>query len=136
MKTQSVSLVLMTLGMINAAQAHHSASQFDLTSLSTIQGTVAKFQWTNPHVFIQLLTTDANGKTVEWAIEGPNPGGLVRVGWHSDSIKPGDKITVTFNPLRAGGAGGFVQGVVLANGRLLGQTDVQKMRIEQATAGK
>jgi hypothetical protein len=119
--------------LCTVALAHHSPSQFDLTTLSSIEGKVAKVQWTNPHVFIQLLVTDATGRTVEWSLEAPNPAGLIRAGWRSNTLKPGDHITVRYNPLRVGGPGGFAQVVVLADGTQLGQTDVQQMRVKNAT---
>ncbi|MGC3980511.1 MAG: DUF6152 family protein [Steroidobacteraceae bacterium] len=114
------------------ADAHHSTSQFDLDTVVTIKGTVLKLQWTNPHVFIQLLVDDANGQAVEWSLEGPNPGGLARVGWRANSLKPGDKVTIVYNPLRIAGPGGFALGVITADGKQIGQTDVQQMRINNA----
>lgn len=116
------------------AMAHHSVAQFDTTRLVKIQGTVRQFQWTNPHVWIQLVVTDAAGKNTELAIEGPNPGALSRLGWKSNSLKVGDVITVVVNPLRSGALGGVMQRVVLSDGRVLGQTDVQVKRIEDAKA--
>jgi hypothetical protein len=116
------------------AQAHHSPAQFDLDKLASVTGTVAKLQWTNPHVFIQLLVADASGKATEWSLEAPNPAGLNRAGWHSDTLKPGDKVTVDYNPLRAGGPAGFMLAVTLASGKKLGQTDIQEMRVKDALA--
>jgi hypothetical protein len=119
---------------MGAAQSHHSPAQFDLDKLTELQGTVLKLQWTNPHVFIQLMAPDAAGNAVEWSIEGPNPGGLARVGWNSKSLKPGEKIAITMNPLRAGGPAGFFLAIHKADGKLLGQTDVALMRLKNAAA--
>ena len=125
--------IIAAYALTPAAMAHHSPSQFDLTTLNKIQGSVVKVQWTSPHVFIQLMVTDAAGTQTEWSLEAPNPAGLIRAGWHANTLKPGDKIIVRFNPLRAGGPGGFMQGVITADGKLLGQTDVQVMRGNAAT---
>jgi hypothetical protein len=134
MKHRFAIVVALTAPLIGAAVAHHSAAQFELSKLAVIDGTVAKLQWTNPHVFVQLLVADESGKTVEWSLEGPNPGGLARAGWNSQSLRAGDKINVTFNPLRAGGPAGFFLAIKLPNGNLLGQTDVALMRIKNALA--
>ena len=119
--------------MAMQASAHHSVAQFDTTKITTVKGTVARFQWSNPHVFIQLLVDDGAGKTTEWSIEMPNTAGMTRIGWHGNTLKPGDKITVSLNPLRSGGPGGFGQQVVTADGRTLGQTDLQEKRVKDAT---
>ncbi len=34
----------------SAAHAHHSYAMFDGTKTLTVAGTVAKLEWTNPHV--------------------------------------------------------------------------------------
>jgi hypothetical protein len=51
-------------------------------------------------------------------MNGPN--NLVRAGWKRSTIKPGDKVTVTLNPLRDGRPGGWYLGITLADGRALG----------------
>jgi hypothetical protein len=35
-----------------AALAHHTYTMFDPTKPQTLAGTVAKFEWTNPHAYI------------------------------------------------------------------------------------
>src|SRR5208282_6717196 len=80
--------------------AHHSFAMFDLTRKVTVQGTVVKFEWSNPHVWIHVRVPDqsAAGST-EVAIEAPALSGLARVGWAADSLKPGDKVTIQYHPL-------------------------------------
>jgi hypothetical protein len=63
-----------------AAWAHHSVAMFDLTQSVTIQGTVKEFQFTNPHSWLQVMVTGADGKAVEWAFEAQGPSSLLRVG--------------------------------------------------------
>ena len=45
---------------------------------------------------------------------------LVRAGWKSSTLKPGDKVSVTLNPIRTGEPGGIFVSVTLADGRVLG----------------
>ena len=58
-----------------------------------LDGVVTKYQWLNPHVYIELDVQDEKGETKNWLIEGANPGILNRVGWTWNMIKPGDQIT-------------------------------------------
>lgn len=101
--------------------AHHSFSMFDETREVVLKGEVKEFQWSNPHTWIQLNVTDESGRVVEWSIEGGSPNLLGRQGWKRNTLKAGDKLEVTINPLRDGQPGGsFVRGV-LADGRTLGR---------------
>ncbi|MXO58809.1 hypothetical protein GRI89_04545 [Altererythrobacter salegens] len=87
--------------------AHHSFAMFDTAKEVTLSGTVREFQWTNPHSWLQL---EADGK--EYSIELGSPNTMVRKGWRKTTFKPGDKVTVTINPMRDGSPGGaFVTGI-------------------------
>lgn len=105
-------MLFITTGLLVAAagaQAHHSGSMFDQTRQITVSGTVREFQWTNPHSWIQLTTTEADGSAAEWSIEMAGPPALYRQGWRQGTLKPGDKISVVINPVRDGSkAGNFV----------------------------
>jgi hypothetical protein len=99
-----------------AALAHHSFAMFDLSTKVQLQGVVKEFQWTNPHTWIQLIVTDENGFETEWSLEGAPVNMLVRNGWKSTSLKPGDVITVTGSPLVDGRPGATYDVIVLADG--------------------
>lgn len=111
------------------AFAHHSFAMFDLTQKLELKGTVAAFEWSSPHVWVQLKVPDpVTGMEKEWAIEAPSIPGLVRLGWRADSLKPGDKVTVYVHPLKSGEPGGALQDLILPDGRHLGQTSGQVER--------
>ena len=78
--------------------AHHSPAAFDRTKEVTLVGTVKEFRWQNPHTWIEVNVPDGKGKTVLWGVELTSPTYLVRAGWKSNTIKPGDKVTVTYLP--------------------------------------
>jgi hypothetical protein len=44
---------------------------------------------------------------------------LVRSGWKASTLKPGDRISVTLNPIRTGEPGGIFVSVTLGDGRVL-----------------
>ncbi len=100
--------------------AHHSPVMFDRTVQKTLVGTVVEFAWTNPHSSIQLDVPNASGGVDRWGVELGSPQGMVRTGWRSSILKPGDKITVVVNPLKSGELGGIFVSLTLADGRKLG----------------
>ena len=103
------------------ALAHHSFAMFDRQKEITLKGTVKEFQWTNPHSFIEIEVVDPQGAMASYSIEMNSPNNLTRQGWKSTSLKPGDKVSVTMNPLRDGSAGGLFVTVQLPDGRFLGE---------------
>ena len=100
-----------------SAQAHHSFAMFDHDHQVKISGTVTHFQWTNPHVYIDLDVPSDQGDLKHYTIECANPGILDRIGWKFNMIKVGDQITTIIAPLRTGEPGGLLKQVTLADGR-------------------
>jgi Family of unknown function (DUF6152) len=109
-------------GLILLAQpvlAHHSTAEYDMNSLTSIKGTVTKFEWTNPHAYIYLQVKDEKGAVVEWAGELGSVGMLSRASWKRDTVKPGDEITFTGNRARDGRTAMRLDKIVFANGQEL-----------------
>jgi hypothetical protein len=88
------------------AAGHHSFAMFDQDNAIEMEGVVQEFKFTNPHTFILLAVKEKDGSTKIWNLEGRSPSGLVRDGWSSKSIKPGDELKLTIWPLRSGAPGG------------------------------
>jgi hypothetical protein len=99
--------------------AHHGASPYDTSKLTTLKGRVADFQFINPHVVIAVDVTDEKGKTETWIGEANSPNVLARHGWDKDIMKKGDEITVIGNRGKNGSRTLRLQKVVLANGKEL-----------------
>jgi hypothetical protein len=112
-------IATLTLCCIPAAFAHHSFAMFDRDKEVTLTGVVTEFQWTNPHAFIEIDVPKEGGGTEHWSIEMNSPNNLQRQGWKSTLLKPGDKVSVTLNPLRDGKKGGLFVSVVLPDGRVI-----------------
>src|SRR6185312_17125004 len=106
-------------GLSGIADAHHSFAMFDHVNRVTLSGTVTQFQWTNPHVFIELDVPDGSGSIKHYSIECASPNVLQRIGWKFTDVKKGDKITLLINPLRNGAAGGMLETATLADGRVM-----------------
>lgn len=100
--------------------AHHSFAMFDSENQLKLTGKVTRFDWTNPHVYIELDVVDANGESRNWTIECANISILSRIGWKFNMIKAGDEITVIVGPLRSGQPGALLKQVTLADGTKMG----------------
>jgi hypothetical protein len=101
---------------IYPASAHHSTTMFDHAKVVSIAGIVKEVHWTNPHVAIYVLGTSAEVKEPTlWLMEMTSPGNLVRAGgWSRSAVRPGDKVTVDFAPLRDGKRGGALKKITIA----------------------
>jgi hypothetical protein len=104
------------MAMTTPMVAHHSFAVFDHTRTLTIRGTVTKFQWTNPHGFLEVDIPQPDGTTKHFSIELTSINMMQRVGWRSNMIKAGDKITAIVAPLLSGDPVGLGLEVTLADG--------------------
>ena len=100
--------------------AHHSYSMFDMDKTVVLDATVVRFKWQNPHAFIEI-DAEVGGKSERWSIEMTSPNNLTQSGWKRTTLKGGDKVTLYVHPLRGGAKGGSFVGVVLPDGKTLGQ---------------
>lgn len=119
----SARLLAVSVGALLLGQplaAHHSFAMFDSVNKATITGTVTRFEWTNPHVFIEMDVPGQNGETKHWSVELGSPSILQRSGWKFSDIKAGQKVTAIVNPLRDGRPGGMLYRLTLADGSMRG----------------
>ena len=114
-------LTLAVFAFSHNLPAHHSfAAQYDSTKPITLTGTVAKIDWTNPHMHFYVDVKDASGRVTQWTFEGFPPNMLVRQGWKRDvSMKPGDIVTVSGWQARAEPNTAAARAVTWADGRKL-----------------
>lgn len=115
-------LVALAAGVVllsSRAYAHHSTAEYDMASVSSIKGTVTKFEWTNPHAYIYMQAKDDKGGTLEWTGELASVGMLARVNWKRDSVKPGDEITMFGNRAKDGRSVMRLVKIVFATGQEL-----------------
>jgi len=99
--------------------AHHSFAMFDQTKIISLRGTVHEFQWTNPHSWIEMDVTGADGRPRRWSLELNSPNNLARYGWRRNALRPGETVTIRINPLRDGKSGGLFLDLVRADGTKL-----------------
>ena len=99
--------------------AHHSESMYDKDHPVTLTGTVTAFRFINPHVKIHFEVKDENGSIVKWVAGTSAPQRLYRNGWHKETLKPGDHITITGHPAKDGRKIMNVQRLVGPDGQVL-----------------
>ena len=97
MKFWTTTVSLLTLAAAPAVNAHHSRANFLLDDTITIEGTILDYTWKNPHVFLEIQTTDSD---LPWLVEAHSVTGLVRLGWNSKTFAAGDLVVITGNPDR------------------------------------
>lgn len=103
----------------NSASAHHSFAVFNMEKLVTISGTVVDWKWVNPHSWVYLEVTKADGTTERWALECSSPNMMIRWGWNANDIQVGDKITADVHRARDGKYVAAVQTMFLASGKVV-----------------
>lgn len=114
-------VLLLTLGALCAVavcEAHHSYAMFDGTKTVTVEGTVAKLEWVNPHTFLWVYVPSANAASGYelYAFENGSPAVLAQRGWSKAMFAVGEPVSVEYWPLRDGRSGGHLAAVRRADG--------------------
>ena len=82
------------------ADAHHSiAGMYDQGRRVTLDGTIAQYQFVNPHPFV-LVDVTTNGTTQSWKVELDNRWELQNIGMTATTFNAGDRIVVSGSPGR------------------------------------
>jgi hypothetical protein len=105
------------------AFAHHSYAEFDTDKKVTLEGTVKEFQWTNPHSWMLVMVPNGRGELEQWAVELNSVSLLAERGWKPKTVLPGDKVAITFHPMRNGMRAGSYMAIKLPNGKTMGNAD-------------
>ena len=88
---------------VGQVTAHHSFSPvYDGSRTVTVVGVVTEFMLVNPHAHMALDVTDDSGTVTQWNVEFDGRLNLTNHGWNDDTIKVGERLTVTGNPTHTG----------------------------------
>jgi len=115
-----VSVTVLVLAASSASAHHSTIGQINEESME-ISGVVKEFQFKNPHSWIQVLVTDASGKTTEWSVEWAIPNMLMRQGYNPSTFKPGDEVRVHLRQHVSGASMGEFDGALKADGKIIGK---------------
>ena len=84
----------MSVAAIPALGHHSFSAEFDSTKPVTLEGTVVKMDFVNPHSWLYLDVKGADGQIQHWSVEGGAPGVLLRNGWTRNTLPEGTKVVV------------------------------------------
>ncbi len=115
MLVAAVSMLLTTSGW-----CHHSYAMFDGSKTLTVSGTVAKLEWSNPHVFVWVYVPHPKAPTGYdlYGFSTASTNVLSRNGWSPTVLKVGEKVSVDYWPLKDGRTGGQLIKAVHEDGRV------------------
>lgn len=97
-------ITLASLAVVSASlEAHHAtASDFDMTRLIVLQGTVADVEWINPHAWLHLNVKNSDGTIATWRIEGASQSAYASRKFPKESLTKGIEISITGYPAKNG----------------------------------
>ena len=100
--------------------AHHSVSgQFDLLKTTTLKGVISRLDWINPHIYVYLDVSEANGAKNTWTLETFPPSQMKRVGLTKELImgQSGEVVTISIRPARDGSQRlGYIERITYQDG--------------------
>lgn len=97
----SVFLSALLLALAPLWGHHGDAGRYE-ENVVVMTGTVVELQWVDPHAIIVLDIPNEKGVNVRWQAELGGRNTLARAGWTRNTLKPGDKITVTGRRVKSG----------------------------------
>jgi hypothetical protein len=101
------------------ASAHHSFGTFQMNENIELKGVVTKFDYVNPHSWLHLAVTGADGQTAEYKCEMRSATTLRRSGWEPEMFAAGTRVTVQGSPDRVDPHSCYVSTLVFADGTQL-----------------
>lgn len=93
-KMVCAAVVAMALAGVSLSAHHSFAAEFDINKPITLQGTVTKVEWVNPHVYVYLDVKDANGKVTTWSLSSLGPAAARRAGVTRANFGQGQTVTI------------------------------------------
>jgi hypothetical protein len=117
-KNSRAALVTAVIGALVASApllAHHGNASLDNERMVMVNGTVAQYLWSNPHVFL-MVDVKEDGEVRRWVIEAQNPIAQSNAGWTRNTFKPGDEVSVAVTPSKNNVPIGRFRGRIVING--------------------
>ena len=134
-RVRAVLMLLVLIGFGSSTPlAHHSVSgQFDLSKTTTLKGVISRLDWINPHIYVYLDVSEANGAKNTWTLETFPPSQMRKAGLTKELImgKPGELVTISILPPRDGTKHiGYIERITYQDGHFnqLGSNEEEQLR--------
>ena len=120
--TRPVMAVACALTLAASASAHHNmTTQFDLNQRFSVNGSLTKVDWRNPHIYLYVEVRNDAGRPEVWAFEGPSPSffrqnDVERADFERSLAKP---VMVDASRSRDGSHAGLLRQIALADGKVV-----------------
>ena len=119
LRAVSASFAIVAVLLTGSLSAHHSPSAvFDMATPFTVQGTLTKVDWVNPHISLFIDVRGADGAPEAWKIESQPPSWFKHVGLVRADIAKAIGQTITVGGVRArdGSHYAYLQRLTFQNG--------------------
>ena len=103
----------------SAALAHHSPSAYNMTGDPvTVEGTLTKVDWANPHIYLTLETAGPNGQRVLQQVEAVSISLAQATGLTRDVLTLGSSVVINAFPNRRGSGTVLGMDITTSDGNL------------------
>jgi hypothetical protein len=104
----ALAFTLMAPGVL---AAHHGVSRYRMDVVATLEGTVERWDFDEPHTWLTVAVEGA-----VWQIEGAPPRWMRGQGFTPESLAVGEPVRVTYHPHRSSERAGILMAVRRADG--------------------
>ena len=120
MKTFLALAITVAALVVMPVRAHHSFSaEFDQNKPLKLTGKITSMRWANPHAWIYIDVTGADGKVTNWAWETTAANSLYRRGWRKEDLEVGVMVTIDGYQARSGQPVANASSITLPDGKRL-----------------
>jgi uncharacterized protein DUF6152 len=102
--------------------AHHNMTAiFDFNDRVTLNGTLTRVDWRNPHIYLTVDVKNASGTMESWQAEGPSPTWfrIREVGKDDFASSIGKSLNMELSRARDKSPTGLIRTITLPSGRVL-----------------
>jgi hypothetical protein len=98
----AASIVVLIAAAVTISAHHSFSAEFDGSKQITLEGTVHKMEFVNPHSWLYIDAKMPDGKIERWGVEGGSPNVMFRLGWSRETLPPGTRVRVSGSPAKDG----------------------------------
>jgi len=103
-RTTLTTFLALSLLFIGTSRAHHSFAIYDIDNKISRTGVLTRFEFTQPHIQLELEAVLEDGSTEVWQIESMAPRRWDRLNNPRDVASVGETVTILGWPARDGAA--------------------------------